>query len=89
MPAREATVFEGMFDNSSASASTSADYTPTQADIGVNYGLNKDSAGPFWYVDKFKTGAAAVLQIVAIGRNGSVVNGLVKFVFLPASIQKY
>ena len=89
LPAREATVFEAMFDNSSATASLSSDYTPTQADIGVSYGMTKDSAGPFWYVDKNKTGAGACLQIVAIGRNGSVVNGVVKFVFLPASIQKY
>ena len=89
MPAREATVFEAMFDNSSATASLSSDYTPTLADVGVSYGLTKDSAGPFWYVDKFKTGAAACLQIVALGRLGSVVNAPVKFVFLPASIQKY
>jgi len=87
MPAREATVFEGMFDNSAGTAAP--DYTPVQSDVGVNYGLTKDSGGPFWYVDKGKTGAAAVLQVVAIGPLGSVVNGLVRFVFLPASIQKF
>lgn len=85
LAAREATVFEGMFDNSLGAAAP--DYTPTLADLGVSYGLTKDSAGPFWYVDKGKTGAAACLQVVALGRLGSVLNGLVRFVFLPAAIQ--
>jgi len=89
MPAREATVFEAMFDSSNTGATTPADFTPVQSDIGVAYGLTKDSAGPFWYVDKFKTGAAAAIQVVAIGRNGSVLNGLVKFVFLSTAIQKF
>ena len=89
MPAREATIFDAIFDNSSATASLASNFTPTQADIGVNYGLTKDAAGAFWYIDKNKTGAAAILQIVGLGALGSVVNGLVKFVFLPASIQKY
>lgn len=87
MAAREATVFEGIFDNSAGAVA--GDFTPTLADVGVSYGLTKDSAGPFWYVDKGKTGAAACVQIVNLGRLGSVVNAPVKFVFLPASIQKY
>lgn len=85
--AREATVFEALFDNSAGAVA--ADYTPTLADVGVSYGLTKDSGGPFWYVDKSKTAAAACVQIVSLGRLGSVVNAPVKFVFLPASIQKY
>jgi hypothetical protein len=78
-------VFEAMFDNSAGAVA--ADYTPQQSDIGASYGMTKDSAGPFWYIDKSKTGAAAVAQIVGIGEDGFVLNGRVKFCFLPATIQ--
>lgn len=82
---RESTIFQAMFDNSAGTVA--ADYTPTQADIGVKYGLTKDSGGPYWYVDKGKTGGSAVLQIVGIGPDGFVLNGRVKFVFLAAAVQ--
>jgi len=78
-------IFEAMFDNSNGTVA--ANYTPTQADIGVAYGLTKDSVGPYWYVDKNKTGGSAVLQIVGIGPDGFVLNGRVRFVFLTAAIQ--
>lgn len=79
-------IFEAMFDNSAGTVA--ADYTPVQTDIGVAYGLTKDSAGPYWYVDKNKTGASAVVQVVGISpATGSIVNGSVRFVFLAAAIQ--
>lgn len=83
--ARESTVFQAMFDNSAGAVA--ADYTPTQADIGKSYGMTKDSVGPYWYVDKNKTGANAVLQITGIGPDGFVLNGRVNFVFLASAIQ--
>jgi hypothetical protein len=78
-------VFEAMFDNSNGSVA--ADYTPVQASIGLTYGMTKDSGGPYWYVDKNKTGGSAIIQIVGIGPDGFVVNGRVRFVFLTAAVQ--
>lgn len=79
------TVFEGVLDNSAGAVA--ADWTPALADVGKNYGLSKDSAGPYWYVDKGKTGAAAVLQVIAVGQDGYVLNGRVRFQFLAAAAQ--
>jgi hypothetical protein len=78
-------LFDAMFDNSTGAVA--ADYTPTQADIGKSYGMTKDSVGPYWYVDKSKTGGNAVVQIVGIGEDGFVLNGRVLFVFLSSAIQ--
>jgi hypothetical protein len=78
-------IFEAMFDNSAGNVA--ADYTPTQADIGATYGMTKDTVGPYWYVDKGKTGASKLVQIVGIGPDGFVLNGRVRFVFLTAAIQ--
>lgn len=83
MEPREATIFQALFDNSNGTVA--ADYTPTQADIGVKYGLTRDANG-YWYVDKNKTGGSAVVQIVALPQ-GSIVNALVNFVFLAAAVQ--
>lgn len=77
-------IFQAMFDNSAGTVA--ADYTPTQASIGVSYGMTKDSAGPYWYVDKNKTGGSAIVQIVGIPA-GSFVNAPVNFVFLTSAIQ--
>lgn len=75
-------IFEAIFDNSNGAVA--ADYTPTQADIGKQYGMTKDANG-FWYVDKNKTGASAVVQIVGINTaDGFTVNARVRFAFLPA-----
>lgn len=76
-------VFEALFDNSNGAVA--ADWTPVQTDIGVDYGLTMDANG-FWYVDKAKTGANAVLQIVALP-NGSYLNAPVAFVFLASAVQ--
>lgn len=77
-------IFQALFDNSAGNVS--ADWTPTQADVGVKYGLTKDAANPYWYVDKNKTGANAVLQIVGLPA-GSYANAPVNFVFLTAAVQ--
>jgi hypothetical protein len=79
-------IFEAMFDNSSGAVA--ADWTPTIADIGVSYGMTKDSAGPYYYVDKGKTGAGACVKIVGIDTvDGYTLNARVFFTFLPAAIQ--
>lgn len=77
-------IFQALFDNSAGTVA--ADWTPVQADLGVNYGLTKDASAPYWYVDKNKTGASAVLQIVGLPA-GSYANAPVNFVFLSAAIQ--
>ena len=81
-------VFEAIFDN--AAGSVAADYTPTQAMINTSsgqFGLTVDTNG-FWYVDKNKTGASAVLQIVGVNPiDGFIVNARVRFKFLPAAVQ--
>ena len=79
------TIFEATFDNSAGAVA--ADYTPTQASIGVKYGLTFDANGSC-YVDKNKTGGSAVLQIISLNPLvGSAVNAPVRFKFLTASIQ--
>lgn len=79
----QANIFTALFDNSNGTIA--ANWTPTQADIGVAYGLTKDANG-YWYVDKNKTGGSAVVQIVGLP-NGSFLNAPVNFVFLAAAIQ--
>jgi hypothetical protein len=76
-------IFQALFDN--LTGSVAADYTPVQGSIGLTYGMTKDANG-YWYVDKSKTGASAVVQIVALPL-GSYVNAPVNFVFLTAAIQ--
>jgi hypothetical protein len=76
-------IFQALFDN--AAGAVAADYTPTQASIGVAYGMTKDANG-LWYVDKNKTGGSAIVQIVGLPL-GSYVNAPVTFVFLTSAIQ--
>ena len=76
-------IFQALFDN--LTGTVAADYTPTQASIGLTYGMTKDANG-YWYVDKSKTGGSAVVQIVGLPL-GSYVNAPVNFVFLTAAIQ--
>jgi len=80
-------IFEAQFDNSAGAVA--ADWTPTIADIGVAYGLTKGPVpDPYWYVDKGKTGAAAVVRIVGINTvDGFTLNARVFFQFLPAAMQ--
>ena len=76
-------IFQALFDNAAGNAA--ADWTPTQASIGVNYGMTKDANG-LWYVDKNKTGGSAIVQILGLPL-GSYLNAPVTFVFLTAAIQ--
>lgn len=43
---------------------TGANYTPTTANIGVRYGLTKDSSTGFWYIDTDKTAANDVAVLI-------------------------
>ena len=83
MEPNPANIFQALFDNSNGTVA--ANWTPTQADIGVSYGLTRDANG-YWYVDKNKTGGSAVVQVVGIPQ-GSYVNAPVTFVFLPTAVQ--
>ena len=83
MEPNPANIFQALFDNSAGTVA--ANWTPTQADIGVNYGLTVDANG-YWYVDKNKTGASAVLQVVGLPL-GSYLNAPVTFIFLAAAVQ--
>jgi hypothetical protein len=76
-------IFQALFDNSAGAGS--ADYTPTQADIGVDYGLTVDANG-YWYVNKNLTGASAVVTVVGLPL-GSYVNAPVTFVFMGRAVQ--
>jgi hypothetical protein len=78
-----------------AKVGTSSTVTPvatTQQMAGGSttsqFGLTKDTGNNFWYVDTNKTGASAVLQIVALDPLDPVgtVGGHVLFTFLPADI---
>jgi len=74
-------IFRILFGNNGSVA------TPTNADVGVNYGLTVDSNSKYWYVDKNKTGASAVLTIVSLDPvDGSVSGARVLCKFLPAAV---
>ena len=76
-------IFQALFDNSNGTVA--ANWTPVQSDVGVAYGLTKDANG-YWYVDKNKTGAAAIVQVLGLPL-GSYLNAPVTFVFLTAAVQ--
>jgi hypothetical protein len=71
---------------------TSATVTPvatTNQQVGVAYGLTKDTGNNFWYVDTNKTGASAAVRIVGLNPLEAVgtVGGHVIFQVLPAVAQ--
>lgn len=75
-----------------AKLGTSATVTPSatsNAQVGLIFGLTKDSGNNFWYVDINKTGGSAAVQIVGLSPLEAVgtVGGHVVFVFLPAVAQ--
>jgi hypothetical protein len=75
------TVFMAAFGNNGTAT------TPANTDVGVAYGLTKDSNG-YWYVDKNKTGSSAVVQVVGLDlRTAPAAGSLVKFVVLNAAAQ--
>ena len=86
-------VFEGTFDNSAGAVA--ADYTPTQAMIGSQFGLTIDASGQF-YVDggKVTPGTNTVVTLIGINpidmtATGSVynVNARVRFQVLATARQ--
>jgi hypothetical protein len=80
------TVFIGIIGTSSG---TPAGVATTNQQVGVAYGLTKDTASGFWYVDTNKTGANAAVRIVGLYPLDPVgtVGGHVLFVFLNAVAQ--
>lgn len=88
-------IFEATFDNSAGTVA--ADYTPTQAMIGTQFGLTVDTNGQF-YVDNGKVTAGTNTVVVMVGINpidqtatGGVyiVNARVRFQVLGAARQVY
>jgi hypothetical protein len=71
---------------------TSATVTPvatTNQQVGVAYGLTKDTGNNFWYVDVNKTGGSAAVRVVSLypGENVGTSGGHVLFIVLPAVAQ--
>ena len=88
-------IFEATFDNSTGTVA--ANYTPTQAMIGTQFGLTIDANGQ-WYVDGGKTtpGTNTVVQLVGINpidqtSTGGVyiVNARVRFQVLTTARQDF
>lgn len=76
-------IFRGVFGNAGSPA------TPANTDVGVNYGLTIDSNSKYFYVDKSKTGASAVVTIVSLDPvDGSTSGARVLFKFMPAAISQ-
>jgi hypothetical protein len=73
------TIFSATFGNAGALA------TPLATDVGVQYGMTIDTLGNFWYVDKSKTGAGAVVLVTGLDlRDPSVAGARVLFQFIAA-----
>lgn len=88
-------IFEATFDSSTGTVA--ANYTPTLAMIGTQFGLTVDASGQF-YVDNGKTTAGTNTVVVMVGINpidqtstGGVyiVNARVRFQVLGAARQVY
>lgn len=82
-------VFAGLFGNAGASQ------LPATTDIGVYYGLTKDSTTGYWYVDKAKTADADVAVLItgldpqtSSNLANITVNTRVLFNFIGAVIQQ-
>jgi hypothetical protein len=67
----------------------SAPIATAQTQVGIQYGLTKDSGNNYWYVDTSKTGGSAVLAVVGLSPLEPVgtVGGHVLFVFLNSAAQ--
>jgi hypothetical protein len=89
------TIFEAQYDNSAGAVA--ADYTPTVATVGAQFGLTFDANG-YIYVDGGKTtvGTNTCVQVVGINpldlvqagtSNTYIVNARVRFVVVPSSQQ--
>jgi hypothetical protein len=80
------TIFIGTIGTSSG---TPAAVATTNQQVGVAYGLTKDTGNNFWYVDVNKTGGSAAVRIVGLYPLDPVgtVGGHVLFIVLPAVAQ--
>jgi len=86
--AQSDTIFEGQWDNSAGAVA--ADYTPTQANVGLVYGMTIDANGLSAYVDagKVTVGTNTCVQVVGLSPvDGAIVNGRVRFIFTQAAMQ--
>jgi len=78
------TIFSGQTDNS-----TGAAVTPTQANVGTQYGMSLDANG-YWYVDFAKTTPGTNTVLLMIGLHPidcSIANARILFQFLQAASQ--
>lgn len=78
------TIFRGQTDNNTGAATT-----PTQANVGTQYGLTIDANG-HWYVDFGKTtpGTNTVVQMIGLDPiDGSIANARILFQFIKAAMQ--
>lgn len=75
------TRFVGKLGNSAAVTPSATSF----AQVGLKFGLSKDTGNNFWYVDLTKTGGSAAVQIVGISPLEPIgtVGGHVIFVVLP------
>lgn len=80
------TVFIGKIGSSSG---TPAPVATAVTQVGVTYGLTKDTGNSYWYIDTNKTSSNSAVQIVALSPLEPVgtVGGHVLFVILPAVSQ--
>ena len=77
-----------------AKLGTSSTVTPVATNfnqVGLQYGLTKDTGNAFWYVDTNKTGGSAAVSVVGISQLEAVgtVGGHVLFVVLPGVAQVF
>lgn len=88
-------IFEATFDNSTGTVA--ANYTPTLAMVGTQFGLTMDTNGQ-WYVDGGKTtaGTNTVVQVVGINPIDMtatpgvyIVNARVRFQVIPTARQDF
>jgi|SRR5271168_402864 len=79
------TVFIGKIGTSSGVTGVAT----TNQQVGVAYGLTKDTGNAFWYVDTNKTGGSAAVRVVGLSPLEAVgtVGGHVLFVVLAATAQ--
>lgn len=72
-----------------SSSGTPAGTATTNQQVGVAYGLTKDSGNNYWYVDVNKTGGNAAVRVVGLypGEALGTVGGHVLFVVLAAAAQ--
>lgn len=83
------TIFEAQYDNSAGSVA--ADYTPTQATIGAQFGLTADGNGTY-YIDANKTTVGTNTNVRVVGVNpidGFIVNARLRFQVVPTAQQVF